>query len=416
MVSSVTSLRLLPVAQRPAPAPQSPSGLQTDRLTGLPAAGTGAQRATTLSRPDQFQASSQANRLNNLLWSWRVLGGLLGTEQAKGPDLAGLQQALQAARERSQQIEQREGILNTLKSSALKGAEDLVRWAFGLQADGAPMQVQLEPDMGGALASVSYTYDQHGRMKNMIMHVSVSQFTPDTSSNGTNDHVIENDRIIAHEMTHAVMGRNMDVSQLPNWFMEGTAEYVAGGAERVALSLRQFSPQGLLNRVLQPWSGDSSQYAASYLAIRYLDVATQEGGGIKAIMAHLKAGDSLDQAIAGVSGGRYAGESDFLLAFARKGEGVAWMRSIDLSGKDPGSIKAGVASREVVPDGGKPTNQPLQGFRISWPSPIAGIDWSSLIPGGGLFGGNGVGGWLGAPDHAAYRRAQQAFNRVQMAQ
>jgi hypothetical protein len=381
------------------------------------------QSAVSLSRPDRFEASGPARALGNLLWSWKALGTLLGRPQGQGPDLAGLQQALRDAQARVQQLRQNDEILNTLKSSALAGAEELVKWAYGLEGDGAPLQVKLEKEMGGALASVSYLYDHQGKMKDMIMHINVSQFVPETGSNGKNEHVIENDRIIAHELTHAVMGRSMNIADLPDWFMEGTAEYVAGGAERVAITLQRMSPGGLLGRILQPWYGDSPQYAASYLAVRYLDQVTGEGGGLKQVMAHLQAGESLADAIQTVSGGRYQDEADFLVAFARGGEGEAWMRTVDLSGRGPGSIRP-AAGRDVVPDGGTPRQQPLRGFRITWPSPLEGIDLlGGLTPGWGLFGagmqtaGTRMGALegVGAPVTslqaavAAYTRAQRGM-------
>lgn len=358
---------------------------------------------STLNRVDQFQASTAARSLGNLLWSWRVLGTLLGRPQTQGPDLAGLQQALRDAQERVTKLRQHDEILTTLKSSALAGAEELVRWAYGLEGDGAPLTVKLEKEMGGSLASVSYLYDKQGKMAQMQLHINVSQFIPETGPNGTNDHVIENDRIIAHEMTHAVMGRTMNIAMLPDWFMEGTAEYVGGGAERVAISLKRMSPGGLIGRVLQPWYGDSPQYAASYLAVRYLDHATQAGGGIRQVMAHLQAGLSLDQAIRSTSGGRYEDAADLLFAFARRGEGEAWMKTVDLSGREPGSIRPG-SGREIVPDQASPRQQPLKGFRITWPSPLEGIDLG-LSTGWGLFGAGG----MRQAAAAAYARAQRTF-------
>lgn len=337
----------------------------------------GRTRTQWTSRPDKLVISPEASSLNHLLRLWGTLSGLFGPKgdgkQPIGIDLSGLQEALKQAQQNMKEMRNRQSVLNTLKSSALAGAEALVNKYYGLQADRAPMSVVLENDMGNALAAVSYEYDRNGRMADEQLHISMSQMTPDSGPNGVNDHVIQNDRIIAHEMTHAIMGRNMDVRDLPDWFMEGTAEYIAGGAERVNIVLKHLSPQALLNRVLQPWEGDSSQYASAYLATRFLDTVTADNGGLKEVMARLKAGDSLDRAINTVSAGALPDTDSFLAYFARSGAGLDFMRQIDLSGKDPGSIKPG-RGPDIVPDSGRPTSQPLKGFRITWPSPLEGVN------------------------------------------
>jgi flagellin len=223
--------------------------------------------------------------------------------------------------------------------------------------------------LGNALAAISYMYDRRGRMVNEVLHLNMSQFVPDSSPNGTNQHIIQNDRIIAHEITHAIMGRNMDWRNLPEWFKEGTAEYIAGAGERAHLALAYLSPQQLVSQAAADWQGDSPQYAGAYLAVRFLDVITANGGGLKAIMGRLKAGDSLDTAIAQVSEGAFPSTESFLRQWEK--QGVAFLRSLDLSGKDPGAIGQ-AKGPDVVPDVGRKANQPMQGFRIIWPSPLEG--------------------------------------------
>jgi flagellin len=279
------------------------------------------------------------------------------------------------AQQTAQEAKVRQQVTDTLKTSVLAGAEALINKYYGLSGDGTNVKIDYDQNVDGALAQVTFQYDSSGKIVNPHLHLNMSQMTPDTSSNGTNDHVIQNDRIIAHEMTHLIMGRNMNLAALPDWFAEGTAEYIAGGAERVGLSLRVQSPRQLLSRLLQPWEGTSDDYSAGYLAVRFLDQATADGGGLKAIMARLKAGDSLDTAIATVSQGQYAGADDFIRAFATDGSGVAFIRSIDLSGRDAGSIKPG-SGPQVVPDSGTRTDQPLQGFHLQWPSPLEGMNLS----------------------------------------
>ncbi|HYF76673.1 MAG TPA: flagellinolysin [Symbiobacteriaceae bacterium] len=357
--------------------------IRIDRLSGARLQGTTHQHAQTPGtmaaavpvRQDQATFSAGGLALNRLVRMWGALTGLFGTSQTqvwKGPDLSALREALQQARQNAEALELRQRVTDTLKSSALRQAETLVEQYTGLKGDGTTVRLNYQNKMDGALASVSFQYDGRGRIANPSLHINMSQFAPDTRSNGVNGHIIQNDRIIAHEMTHLIMGRNMDLASLPDWFAEGTAEYIAGGAERVALSLRHNSPQALLSNLTKPWSGDSDSYAAGYLAVRFLDQATAEGGGLRAMMSRLKEGDSLDRAISAVSGGQYHDAGHFLTDFARNGTGVAFMRTIDLSGRDPGSIKPGSGSA-VVADTGVHSDQPLQGFRIQWPSALEGL-------------------------------------------
>lgn len=375
-------------------------GCQRQNNAGLGRAG--GPQSQWLAQGDQVQFSRDSLALGRLLRMWSNVSSLFGLKgkQPAGPafDLAALREALQEAQRRAAAIRERQGVLDTLRSSALRESERLVEQYYGLQGDGARMRIVLEEEMGGALASVSYRYDRNGRMDNLHMHINLSQFKPDAGPNGTNKHVIENDRIIAHEVTHAVMGRNMDISALPDWFMEGTAEYIAGGAERVALTLRQFSPQQLMNRLNHPWQGDNSQYAASYIAVRYMDYALYDGGGLRALMARLKAGDSLDRALQAVSGGAYQNTGAFLDEVVTRGGGAWLIGQIDLSGQEAGSIKPG-RGPDIVGDRRVPNTQPMQGFRIEWPSAVEGISWAPASP------------WFGLPTArtaaAAYR--SQAF-------
>lgn len=347
---------------------------------------------------DRLEISGYARQMGGLLNTWTILAQLFGLKRPGGPgqlpDLTALREALIQAQRNLEENRVRTGILDTLKASALRGAERLVNESYGLVGDGSDIRVLLHDDMGGALASVSYFYDQNGRMAHVHLNLSASQFKPDYGPNGTNDHVIENDRIIAHEITHVVMGRNMDIRYLPDWFMEGTAEYVAGGAERVALVLKRYSPRQLLQRLNAPWEGDTTQYAASYLAVRYLDEAMEPRGGIRALMADLKAGSPLDDAIYRLTDGRFSSEAAFRRYFSG-GAGEAFMRTIDLSGRDPGSIRSG-PGRDVVDDRGPRSNQPLRGFRVRWPAPVEWMRFDLTPPAP-------AGIWPPAA-HAAYSR------------
>lgn len=363
---------------------QPVAGIAQVRLPGWqPQAGSVPRRpAATLAQGDRLEFSPDALGINRLLGTWdiltRLLGGRTPAGLGSGPDLLALRQALIQARENLEKMQLRQDVLRTLKSSALRQAEELVGRVYGLKGDGASITVHLEEEMGDALASVSYLYDRQGRMADLNLNVGLGQFRPDSGPNGINNHVIENDRIIAHEMTHAVMGRSMDIRALPDWFMEGTAEYVAGGAERVSIVLERYSPAWLVARLAAPWEGDTTQYAAAYLAVRYLDQAIAGGGGIRELMAALSGGQSLDEAIHQVGDGRFSSVRDFLRQFV-SGEGEAFMRTLDLSGREPGAIGGG-RGPNVVPDGGRPMAQPLRYFHVEWPSPLEGIQWQTASP------------------------------------
>jgi len=355
-------------------------------------------------RMDQTQFSAEGLALNRLVRMWGAVSGLFGISTGQttaGPDLSALREALMQARKNAEAVQLRQKVTDTLKSSALRQAESLVEKYYGLKGDGTTVKVSYENNMEGALASVSFQYDDRGRITNPQLHINMSQFAPDTGPNGVNSHVIQNDRIVAHEITHLVMGRNMDLESLPDWFAEGTAEYIAGGAERVAISLQHQPPQRLLAKLTKAWDGDSDSYAAGYLAVRYLDQSTAGNGGLKAIMGRLKEGDSLDQAIATVSDQHYKSTADFIRQFATEGAGAAFVRSIDLSGRDAGSIKPASGSA-VVTDQGVRSDQPLKGFKIQWPSPLEGMPM--LQPSFGFSFGFGM---ATAPARASFANPRQ---------
>ncbi|HWI65165.1 MAG TPA: flagellinolysin [Symbiobacteriaceae bacterium] len=332
------------------------------------------QAAHRSARMDQAGFSPEALAMNRLVRMWGAVTGLFGTGQAgRVPDLSALREALMQARKNAEAVELRQNVTDTLKSSALRQAELLVEKYYGLKGDGTKVNVSYSNNTEGALASVSFQYDNRGRIVNPRLNINLGQFSPDTSSNGVNDHIIQNDRIVAHEVTHLIMGRNMDMASLPDWFAEGTAEYISGGAERVALSLRHQSPQRLLSSLNKPWAGDSDSYAAGYLAVRFLDQATAGNGGLKAIMGQLKEGDSLDEAISAVSQARFRDTADFLKQFTTEGAGLAFMRSIDLSGRDAGAIKPGPGRSVVADDRSRSAEPPMRGFQIQWPSPLEGL-------------------------------------------
>lgn len=242
-------------------------------------------------------------------------------------------------------------VLDSLQDWA-GSAVERIRDYYGLQGDGAGMAVNLYEDApGGVLASVSYTAtDGQGRSLNLSLNIDMLDFVPANPPNGGSAPMY-NDRIIAHEMVHAVMGRTMNFSALPSWFKEGAAEYIHGADERVAGDLLGSGTYAAnLNAVSTAFANDdvsgSAGYSAGYLAMRFMDNSM----GVKEVMARLAAGDTLDQAINTASGSAYANAAAFESAVGTALSGIdttsqasvtASLKSVfgvDLANSDTGAI------------------------------------------------------------------------------
>ncbi|MGJ4748926.1 hypothetical protein ACQV5M_21365, partial [Leptospira sp. SA-E8] len=134
-----------------------------------------------------------------------------------------------------------------------------------------------------------------------------------------------NDRIIAHEMTHAIMatGTNWGAYRSSVWFVEGTAEFIHGADERVLGD--SFGDNGAAIQAIAAgfaaapgsWGGTSTDYSAGYLAVRYLYQMVGDTT-FKAIMNHLQTAgtgtETLSTALAANTG--WANETAFLNSYA----------------------------------------------------------------------------------------------------
>lgn len=129
---------------------------------------------------------------------------------------------------------------------------------------------------------------------------------------------IDANRIIAHEMTHAVMSASGIKwnDQPPDWFIEGSAEYVGGANERVkssilnavGMSATTFNSasdtvkNNAMISVLNSIDGSGSDfYSAGFLATAYLDKVIQDKDSSKSIKDFMTAissgGKTFDEAI-----------------------------------------------------------------------------------------------------------------------
>ncbi len=203
------------------------------------------------------------------------------------------------------------------------------------------------------------------------------------------------DRVITHEMVHAIMGRTMNFKALPTWFDEGTAEFIHGADERVAKDLSRNGggmkgaeavQSAIGDGTDNTWVSDSLHYSAATMAVRYLHKqieAAGNSGGIKDLLGDLKdhPEEDLDQALSHVS--RYANTQEFIRDYVKNGNGKKFINNLDhasefknaVNGGDTGSIGGASAdqgpvrtSTSVIPDIDHPTDAPLKNFHVIWPA------------------------------------------------
>lgn len=180
-----------------------------------------------------------------------------------------------------------------LANSMLGNAEAAVTNAYGLNPDKVSIEVKYEyQSPGGAVAWVT-------SQVNPIPSKPVS-LTIDEADFFTGASMwIDNDRIVTHEMTHAIMSAAIDdFGSLADWFVEGSAEYVAGGNERVRGVIN--AGGNIADLITNSFGSiaDSDGYAASFLAIKYLDDKLNENGSdISQLMQDLENGQTLNDAL-----------------------------------------------------------------------------------------------------------------------
>ncbi len=229
--------------------------------------------------------------------------------------------------------------LNSLKGFWISEGEQRVYDALGLKADGANLTITFSDDASSTtLASVAGTPGAGGKYYNQTLNVNMAYFDDSTLPNGGTNPAQYTDRVIAHEMTHAVMGRAMDFNALPGWFKEGTAEAVQGADERLAGDIANVGVAGVVGAFGS--IADSTGYSASYAAVRYMHAKIQEAGGhgIKDITGYLSthANSTLDDALANASRGAFSSVSDFSTQFSA--DGAAFINGMNLGNADTGAI------------------------------------------------------------------------------
>lgn len=273
-------------------------------------------------------------------------------------------------------------IVDGLKKGWLESSEKLLEDVYGLKGDGSKeLKVTIEPIDGkwNTLAQGG------GNGTYITMRLDIDDFYPYTGEDGLNhmdDPGSYNDRIVAHEMTHAIMsdqigttkyfslcGSNNSKGDL--WFLEGTAEFTHGADERVKQQIAKadysgadMSADGKVDKFVShaigildgtvEWGDDANaDYAASYALVSYMANTLEiSSKSMKDIMNVWKtSGKTLDNALAA------AGISEF--------DSLASFKSY-VKNSGGADFKAYITSTGDYANGSGTANKDNNGMHFTW--------------------------------------------------
>ena len=279
-----------------------------------------------------------------------------------------------------------------LQTGWLSSAEDLIKQYYGIQANGNPIKIEFDTfsdGPGGTLARVTAQTGSSGIGQNITLQIDMKDFVPPNPPNGGSAPFF-NDRILTHEMTHAVMDATMNVGSFfannQQFWMEGTAELMHGADERLYADIGGAGGANIsavMTKVADwgtSWGGTSADYSAAYAGMRYLDqqIKAAGGDGIKDVTTYLAADSTrtLDQALQNATHGAFTGFADLKSKFQAAGATFIgnMLSSGSLANADTGAIGGADASGgpvrtadSVVPDTATRTGQDqLAGFTETW--------------------------------------------------
>jgi flagellin len=262
-------------------------------------------------------------------------------------------------------------VLDGLKTGWLSAAEETIRKYYGIEGKGAALSVNVDENngAGGVLASVS------GNSGTMSLNLDMDDFgtaaTPDGGSAA-----MYSDRIVAHEMVHAVMLSATSFNfNGAGWFTEGTAELIHGADERLSGDI---GAAGSVANLVAAFDS-TYKYSGGYAASRYMHDQLKDlgvEGGIKGVMQYMSenAGADLSTALNAVSKTRWANVAAFEADF--RSNGAAFINAkMNLTNDDTGAIGGLDAdggssrnARDVAQDVGPGTaDAPLKGFKVVMP-------------------------------------------------
>lgn len=273
-----------------------------------------------------------------------------------------------------------EKIATMLTASALSEGVKRIGDYYGLTLSGEPMNVNIYNNPGGgALASVSYYYDTDGTGKGINLNINEAYFNEMSYPDG-GTYPQYFDRVMTHELAHAVMAATTNFRSMPMWFVEGTAEFINGADERLAIDLAIEGKDDLIAAIGDgndsSWGNSSLDYSTGYLATKYLHDKLKAAGkaGVKDVLTYMQGDTSrtFADALKDIAG--YNTVKDFANDF--KQNGGAFLDNLDLTNADVGAIGGADAdngsvldARNVIDDTlASNPNDPTNGaFVLTWP-------------------------------------------------
>jgi len=283
-------------------------------------------------------------------------------------------------------------LLVDLQTYWLQQGEAAIEEYFGITGDGAPLEIKFV-EGESSLAFVSFTGREvaTGKGVNLTLNIDLDDFLPSSGPDG-GPSFVSNDRIIAHELVHAVTLRSVNTNDgdLPLYFIEGTAEFLIGADARLKNDLAALGGQSaaniqsLLNNELTN-DGSIEQYSAGYAAIRYLHQSLIDEGstGIKEVFDYLEDNtlSTFDDAIVSLkakyAGLAYSDQASFEGIFDVGEAGNTYILGLDLDNADTGAVggqDADGGSRDTTSTG------VISGSTTSVSNPLA--NFAETFPGG----------------------------------
>lgn len=175
-------------------------------------------------------------------------------------------------------------VIYGLNSWWINSALSLIEESYGMNFSETgtsvnTLQISFYNENSSTLASTSWNIDASGKATTLCLNINMYYYNAIQSDNynglSSTASSIYLDRLIAHELTHAVMAANItSMSELPGFLKEGLAELTQGiDDERTSTILSLCSNISTLTSALDLNSTSASSvysYAAGYMALRYL--------------------------------------------------------------------------------------------------------------------------------------------------